>query len=241
MTVTINHILFDCDNTLVLSEHLAFEACCGLINEILAQHNVSVQFTPQELISEFVGMNFRGMVVALQKKYGFPIPEDELTRLVREEEDRVIAKLSAMVEPCVGVNEVLDKLYKEKQYGLAVVSSSAERRVRASLVKAGQDAYFPENHIFSAATSLPTPTSKPDPAVYTFACKVIGKQPEQCVAVEDSKSGTLSAVRAGIPVVGYVGSYEPERQEEMTKVLQEAGAKIVMRDWKEFEGILDRM
>lgn len=37
----ITTILFDCDNTLVLSEELAFEACADLSNEILAAHNVS--------------------------------------------------------------------------------------------------------------------------------------------------------------------------------------------------------
>ena len=32
----ITTILFDCDNTLVLSEELAFEGCADLINKILA-------------------------------------------------------------------------------------------------------------------------------------------------------------------------------------------------------------
>lgn len=39
------HILFDCDNTLVLSEALAFEACAELSNEILASHNVADRYT----------------------------------------------------------------------------------------------------------------------------------------------------------------------------------------------------
>ena len=38
--VQITTILFDCDNTLVLSEELAFEACAELANEILESKNI---------------------------------------------------------------------------------------------------------------------------------------------------------------------------------------------------------
>lgn len=179
------------------------------------------------------------MLTALQARHNLPLTQPEIESYVREEEDRVIALLKKEAQPCECVNEVLEKLYKEKKYGLAVVSSSALRRVQASLVKVNQDQYFPPDHIFSAATSLPTPTSKPDPAVYIHACKVIGKSPQQCVAVEDSKSGTLSAVRAGIRVIGYVGAYEEEKVEEMEKVLRDAGAQIVIRHFRDFEKALE--
>jgi len=149
--------------------------------------------------------------------------------------DAVTKTLEAKAEPCVGVNEQLDRLHKEGKYGMAVVSSSALRRVKASVVKVAQDKYFPKDHIFSAASSLPVPTTKPDPAIYLHACKVIGKKPEECVAVEDSKSGTLSAVRAGIPTIGYVGSYGGAvKQKEMAAVLKEAGVKVMMEHWKDF-------
>lgn len=55
------------------------------------------------------------------------------------------------------------------------------------------------------------------------------------MAVEDSKSGTLSAVRAGIPTIAYTGSYEGEKkQKEMAALLTETGAKVVMTEWAEF-------
>ncbi|KAL9131386.1 MAG: hypothetical protein Q9217_000654 [Psora testacea] len=235
----ITHILFDCDNTLVLSEELAFEACADLSNEILAKYNIDQRYTGPELLSEFVGQNFRGMVVSLQKKFNFSIPHDEMENYVSMEEDKVIQKLERDAKPCVNCTPELEKLYDGKKYGLAVVSSSALRRVVASIKKVGQDKFFPKDHIFSAATSLEKPTTKPDPAIYLHACKVIGKQPGECVAVEDSKSGTLSAIRAGIPVIGYVGSYAgSEKQNEMTETLKELGVKIVMQDWKEFPDCL---
>lgn len=231
----ITHLLFDCDNTLVLSEETAFEACAELANEILAKNSIEHRYTGPALMNEFVGQNFRGVVVNLQKKFGFPLSQDELQGYVGQEEDRVIEALLEKGKPCVGANEQLDKLAADGKYGLAVVSSSALRRVQASIKKVDQAKYFPPDHVFSAATSLAVPTTKPDPAIYLYACRVLGKEPGECVAVEDSRSGTLSAVRAKIPVIAYVGSYEGEaKQKEVATLLKDTGAKVVMEHWSEF-------
>lgn len=231
----ISTILFDCDNTLVLSEELAFEACADLANEILESKGISDRYTGEGLITDFVGQNFRGMMTSLQAKYGFEMEEEEFNAYVTREEDAVIEKLKAAAKPCVGVTEQLDKLYAEKKYQMAVVSSSALRRVRASIEKVDQAKYFPYEDVYSAATSLPKPTSKPDPAIYLHAMKQLGKKGDECIAVEDSKSGALAGVRAGIHVLGYVGSYNgEEKQAEMAKLLKELGCEVVMKDWAEF-------
>ncbi|KAJ4498856.1 haloacid dehalogenase-like hydrolase family protein [Lentinula lateritia] len=235
------HILFDCDNTLVLSEALAFEACAELANEILSSQDVTDRYTGDELMVDFVGKNFRGMLLDLQDKYKFTIPSEQLERYVAMEEDKVIEKLKEKLVPCAGANEILKKLAQSGKYQMGVVSSSAHRRVVASLEKANQAVYFPPDRVFSAATSLPKPTSKPDPAIYLFACEKLGAPPATCVAVEDSKSGATSAVRAGIPVIAYVGSYEtPEKRNEMAKSLKDIGAAAVMYDWAEFENCLEQ-
>jgi beta-phosphoglucomutase-like phosphatase (HAD superfamily) len=135
----------------------------------------------------------------------------------------------------------LEKLAQSKKYELAVVSSSALRRVQASLEKVGYDKYFAPDHVFSAATSLEKPTSKPDPAIYLHAMKVLGKTPEECVAIEDSKSGSMAAFRARIKTIGYTGPYEPEKEPEMREVLRHAGCAVVMKDWAEFEGALEKV
>lgn len=225
----------------MLSEELAFEGCADLLNQIceLKKAPLPEPLTGSRLIVEFVGQNFRGMLLTLQKRYGFELTPVELEEYVRREEDVVIGKLRESLRPCEGVDAVLEKLKGRYQY--AVVSSSAQRRVQASIEKAGQDKYFDKDKVFSAATSLPKPTSKPDPAIYLWAVEKLGKEPRECVAVEDSKSGTLSATRAGIKVVGYVGPYADGKRDEMEKVLRDAGAVIIMRHWSEFEGCLAKI
>lgn len=237
----ITTLLFDCDNTLVLSEELAFEACAELINEICSGRNIDHRFTGDSLIKEFVGQNFRGMMLSLQKLYNFEMTSDELESYVRREEDAVIAKLKAALQPCPGVDAQLESLQASGKYLLSVVSSSAKRRVWASVVKVGQDRFFSEDVVFSAATSLPTPTSKPDPAIYLHALEKLGKTASEAVAIEDSKSGTLSGSRAGLKVIGYVGPYPDDRKAEMEKVLRDAGAIVIMKDWSEFPEILAKI
>ena len=183
--------------------------------------------------------------MGLSSKFNFTLPEQELEDYVQRELGAVIAKLNAKAQPCEGVMAELEKLKKSGKYGMAVVSSSALSRVVASIKKTEMDHYFPADHVFSAATSLPKPTSKPNPAIYLHACKVIGVEPGQCVAIEDSKSGATAAKNAKIPLIGYVGPYAEEsekKQHEVAKMLrEECGAIYVMYHWKEFDEALKKV
>jgi len=180
-------------------------------------------------------------MVSLKAKFKYEMSDEELNSYVSKEEDKVIEKLREKLQPCVGVEAELEKLAAAKKYYLAVVSSSALRRVQASIEKVGQNKYFKDVDVFSAATSLPKPTSKPDPAIYNFAMEKLGVKPENCVAVEDSKSGATAAFRAHIPTIGYTGSYEEDEKEKITKVLKEAGVNIVIDHWTEFESALQKI
>jgi len=233
----ITTLLFDCDNTLVLSESLAFEACADLANEILTKHGKPERYTGPQLLSEFVGQNFRGMMVSLQKKFDITLSQEELEGYVSREEDEVIKKLQAKLVACEGVDPILADLAAGGKYTMAVVSSSALRRVKVSVEVVGQAKYFGDR-IYSAASSLPKPTSKPDPAIYLHAMKDLGVTAGECIAVEDSKSGATSAKNAKIRTIGYVGSYEPEEREKMHGVLADCDAKPIMKEWTEFPAIL---
>lgn len=196
-------------------------------------------------MEDFVGHNFRGMLNGLQKKHNFTMKPEEVDAYVDRELGAVTAKLSEKCQPCPGVLEQLAAL-KEAGYPMSVVSTSAKPRVVASLKKVGIDHYFPDEHVYSAATSLNPPSSKPDPAIYNYACKQLGVKNEECVTVEDSKSGATAAMRAGIPLIGYVGVYGieegKEKMEEMAKLLTEqCNAKVIMYDWKEFPECLKKI
>ncbi|KAI8629244.1 phosphoglycolate phosphatase [Xylariaceae sp. FL1651] len=241
----VKYVLLDCDNTLCLSERLAFEACTDLTNEVLEKWGKSERYTVDQLLEDFVGHNFRGMLVGLQKKHGFTMTPEEVDAYVDRELGAVTAKLSEKCTPCPGAPEQLEAL-KQQGYPMSVVSTSAKPRVVASLKKTGIDKYFPDEHVYSAATSLNPPSSKPDPAIYNYACQQLGVKNSECVTVEDSKSGATAAMRAGIPLIGYVGVYGieegQEKMEQMAKVLTEqCKANVIMYDWKEFPECLKKI
>lgn len=241
----VKYILLDCDNTLVQSEQLAFEACAELTNEVLEKHNLEARYTTHQLLEDFVGHNFRGMLKGLQKKHGFTMADDELEDFVQRELGAVTKKLSEKAVECPGVTDELNKL-KEQGYPMSVVSTSAKSRVVASIEKAGIAHFFPPEHVYSAATSLNPPSSKPDPAIYIYACEQLGVKPSETVTVEDSKSGATAAMRAGIPCIAYVGIYGiedgKEKMEEMAKLLtEETKCAAVMYDWKEFADCLKKV
>ncbi|GAB1725619.1 hypothetical protein NU195Hw_g6492t1 [Hortaea werneckii] len=236
----IKYLLFDCDNTLVLSEDLAFAGCATLANEILAAHNIPHRYTGPTLQHEFVGMGFKGQLAQLQQKFHFSLP----LHVEREYIDRELAviceNLAKECEPCEGVLPVLERIAAQGELGMAIVSSSAMPRVVAGIRKAGMERFFPEERRFSAASSLEPPSSKPDPTIYEFACERVGCKVGEAVAIEDSRSGATAATRAGIPLLGYVGPYFAEggraKQDEMARVLrEECGALAVMYHWEEFE------
>ncbi|RMZ85671.1 hypothetical protein DV737_g674, partial [Chaetothyriales sp. CBS 132003] len=238
----VKYVLLDCDNTLCLSEHLAFEACADLTNELLAIYDIPHRYTAESLLEDFVGQNFRGMMIGLQKKHNFQMPPDQLEEYVNKELGAVTKKLSEKCEECPGATEQIEKLH-EQGYPLAVVSTSAKPRVVASLKKVGLDRFFPDDKVFSAATSLNPPSSKPDPKIYLFACEQLGVKPEDTVTVEDSKSGATAAMRANIPTIGYVGVYGieegKEKMEQMATVLKEqTKVREIMYDWKDFPKLL---
>ncbi|TDZ24416.1 putative phosphatase YhcW [Colletotrichum sidae] len=241
-------ILFDCDNTLVLSEIAAFTACAQLANEILEKYNISKRYGGIELMHQFVGRNFRSMMAGLFEIHNFTMPADELDSYVDRELDLTISNLRKSAEPCKNVVPVLEKLHAENKYAKAIVSSSAMPRIIASIEKTGIDRFFgrADEGVFSAASSIDPPTSKPNPAIYLHACKKLGFEPSECIAIEDSRSGATAAKNAGIPLLGYVGPYYDEENPEekvaahVKLFADELGAFDVMHDWKDFESILNK-
>ena len=58
--------------------------------------------------------------------------------------------------------------------------------------------YLKENHIPRAVcTAYDVAQGKPEPDIYLYGAKVLGKAPASCIAIEDSAAGIQSAAAAG--------------------------------------------
>lgn len=117
-----------------------------------------------------------------------------------------------------GVDELLDYL-REKGIKVAVATASDMARAKEYLTMIG--VYDKFDQIVSATT---VKNGKPAPDVYLYACEQIGEKPEDCIAVEDSPNGVMSAYKAGLRVVMVPDLSEPD--EETAKLLTEKVAQL---------------
>ena len=100
------------------------------------------------------------------------------------------------VETKPGITKLLDYL-KERGIPCAITSSSPPERIREHLERVG--IYHRFDKICSGYN---VPNGKPAPDIYLRGAQVLGLAPEECLALEDSPTGILSAYRAGcLPVM----------------------------------------
>jgi HAD superfamily hydrolase (TIGR01509 family) len=230
-------LLCDADDTLFPSEELAFEASTAVTNRFLAKLGADRAFTPSELRAAANGKNFRATASELARAHGHPLDSDQLEWWVEEERQAVTRHLRTMLAPDEQVLETLTAL--ADRFHLAAVTSSASTRLDACLDVTGLSHLFPPDRRFSAESSLPRPTSKPDPAVYRFAGERIGITPAQAMAVEDSVNGVRSAVAAGFRTIGILQFVPGGERALRQQALCEAGAVTVIDDWRELLSVGD--
>lgn len=93
---------------------------------------------------------------------------------------------------------------KDAGYVLALASSTRQETVRKELKAAGLIDYFKTITCGDMVTH-----SKPNPEIYLAACRSIRIAPADCVAVEDSPNGIISAYRAGMKPVMVPDQIQP--------------------------------
>lgn len=94
-----------------------------------------------------------------------------------------------------GARELLDWCCAEG-IGMAVASSSSRRWVAGWLERLGIEALF--RGVFTRTDGYPV---KPDPALFLAAQQCLQLPKEDCLIIEDSENGTISAGNAGIACV----------------------------------------
>lgn len=132
---------------------------------------------------------------------------------IRERRRQIVAERLATygLEKKPGLEEILTFLH-ERGIKAAVATATAMELTTQHLKNIG--VYDRFDKIVSAKQVA---HGKPAPDVYLYACEQIGERPEDCIAVEDSPNGILSAYRAGCKPVMVPDLTGPD--EELSKYL----------------------
>ena len=202
----IKALLFDMDGLLLDSERVVQESW-NAAGEALGYGKVG------EHIYNTLGMNAAGRKEYFNNVFGTGFPYEEFQKLSRKEFFNVADQEGIPLKP--GAKELI--FYAKQMVGL--VTSSRKEYAVDVLKKAGIFSYF-DGCIFGDMVSK----SKPDPEIYEKGCKMLGEEPEWCVAFEDAPAGVMAASAAGIDVI-------------MVPDLVQPDDAIRMRTWKVLDSL----
>lgn len=163
------------------------------------------------------------------RSLGRPFAPARLKEWFGEELDyaKVRQRRREMMEECLdregirrkpGALELLERL---RQDGIttAIATATDPERTEKYLRLTGLEGCF--DKVISAVMVA---EGKPSPQIYLHACGQLGLKPGECMAVEDSPNGVLSAYRAGCRVVMVPDQTEPDG--ELRKCLWAAAGSL---------------
>ncbi|MFV0431482.1 MAG: HAD family hydrolase [Alphaproteobacteria bacterium] len=176
-------VFFDMDGTLIDSEGVHFQNIVAVCREY------GYEFT-QEDDERFMGFSMTDIFNAIKPYFSRPITFYDFY----EGNVQRFAQVISREHLFVGVEEALQYL-KSKQIPMYVVTNGEQKSADIALEKTAIRHYFVD-----VITAAQVQNPKPHPEPYLKAAAAANIPIEQCLIIEDSVTGTRSAVDAG----GYV-------------------------------------
>ncbi|ULC60175.1 HAD-IA family hydrolase [Flaviramulus sp. BrNp1-15] len=193
-------VIFDCDGVLVDSEPIGNRVLVNMANEYGADIDLNYA------MKHFKGSFIDACVEQISKLTTVPLQEN----FIEEYRKRSYEAFKINIKPIEGVKNVLQNL----NTSFCVASSGPETKIKLNLELTHLLPFF-ENKIFSCYAIQKW---KPDPAVFLWAAKTMGFQPNECLIIEDSLSGVHAAKNGGFDVFGFTAhDYNNELKNVATK------------------------
>ncbi len=187
-------VIFDMDGLLLDTEKISaatfIVSCrdCGLNPDIGVYHKC-------------IGTTFARTKEILIEGYGKDFPVETVLRLWNkrflEETENKSVPLKA------GAMSLLKYLDNQRLRKVVVTSTRREAAIR-ELTNAQILLYF--DFVLGGDQ---IPNGKPHPDIYLQACRQLNEEPSQCLAIEDSDNGVISASKAGLMVIQVPDLVEP--------------------------------
>jgi HAD superfamily hydrolase (TIGR01509 family) len=199
-------VIFDCDGVLVDSEVIS--------NRVLAERLTAegLPTTVAEARRDYQGLLLADVIAKAQAKLARTLPDGWMTAYER---DRA-AVFRRELRPVAGASEAVQRL-EAAGIAVCVASQGKLEKTRLSLALTGLEGLFPESARFSAES---VSRGKPAPDLFLHAAATMRVDPSNCVVVEDTPSGVIAAVAAGMRALGYVADSDE-------RAMRDAGAEAM--------------
>jgi len=127
-----------------------------------------------------------------------------------------------------GLEPLLDRL-KARGIPFTIATAAIKNNVEFYFEQFGLSRWFSIDEIVYDDGTLP---GKPEPDVYIRACRILDREPKECIVVEDSLAGLLAAERAGIGrIIAIVSTLD------ISTIQNQSTADACIEDFSRFEKI----
>jgi len=181
-------VLFDFDGTILDSETHWVPASTRMFEEMTGR---TWSHADQ---CRFVGQGMRDQHAILTAEYGVSHGYDEFREYVERHSFPIYDSLA---QPMPGVVDLFERL-RELDVPMGIASAGHRAWIMRALRRLKIDGLF---DVISTADDVER--TKPHPDVYLLAAERIGKQPNECVGIEDSTTGLRALVAAKMTSVAY--------------------------------------
>jgi len=188
-------VIFDCDGVLVDTEPVTNR----LLAECLTEIGWSV--TTEESIERFKGLDLHIIQAEAEEVVGRPLPDLLPTYRARMFETFEREPVD-VIEGAIELLDALDDLGTPRR---CVASNGPMKKMHASLAGAGLIDRFHHEGEARIYSAYDVGVWKPEPGLFLHAAEQMGTRPEDAIVIEDSESGVVAAVRAGMRVAALAG------------------------------------
>lgn len=178
-------VLWDMDGTLVDSEEYWLSSEQNLAQQFNGSWNAQDGL-------DLIGMSLYDSTKVMKAKMGIDLEPDEIINRLT---DDVVAQLEVSIPWRPGAQELLREL-KKRGVKTALVTMSMKRMAES----VANQIPFKAFDVIVAGDMVTH--GKPHPEPYLLAAQLLGVEPEDCVAFEDSNTGLTSAEAAGTKAIG---------------------------------------
>ncbi|EKE11012.1 MAG: HAD family hydrolase [uncultured bacterium] len=213
----IKALIFDMDGVIVNSEPIHEKAEAETCREFGME-------VPKKEWDGFRGKKLEDIFLYVSQKYG--TGKEPIEQMIECKISLYLSYALKDMQLIDGVYEFLEKLKNSQKYRYALTTSGRKVQQDKILAKFNLDSFF---EIMVTADNVNN--GKPHPEPYLITVEKLNEQPSECLVIEDSDNGILSAKSAGCQACGITTTFIKER-------LESVGADRVVSSFSELSKIL---